>query len=28
LTPLYAMTLAWHHSVHRKTETKPRSAIF
>lgn len=28
LTPLYAMTLAWHHSVHRKVETKPRSTIF
>ena len=28
LTPLYAATLAWHHSVHRKVETKPRSNIF
>jgi len=28
LTPLYAMSLAWHHSVHRKVETKPRSLIF
>ena len=28
LTLLYAMTLAWHHSVHRKIETKPRSLIF
>jgi hypothetical protein len=28
LTPLYAATLAWHHSVHRKVETKPRSLIY
>jgi len=28
LTPLYAATLGWHHSVHRKIETKPRSLIF
>ena len=28
LTPLYGATLAWHHSVHRKIETKPRSLIF
>jgi hypothetical protein len=28
LTPLYALTLAWHYSKHRSTDGKPRSRVF
>jgi hypothetical protein len=28
ITPLYAVTFAWHHATHRTNSDKPRSRIY